>query len=261
MTLMMRLRSAFRHRAVRSVGLAVAIVGVLLAVAIVATVTVDLGPGVRGLAERAASKRIERPLHIGRLSIHLLTGRVIVDDLKIDGVHTGDRPFFTAKQISVSLDWSTALRKKPEFIITSVEMTDWRMLVERWGDDNHNFPKIKSDDTRPGGPPKFTTTLKYLRAWRGRFTYEDHEAPWGVDCPNLDINIGNLPNYHGQASFSGGMVTIQDHLPMWANMKASFAIDGSRIHLDRIDLTTDGAVTSAYGDVTAPSVVRSMRSR
>jgi hypothetical protein len=249
MTLAARLRSAFRHRAVRSVGVAATIAAVVLASAIVATLTVDLGPGVRGLAERAGSKRIERPLHIGRLGIHLFTGRVVVDDLSIEGVHKGDRPFFTAKKISVSLDWSTAFRRKPEFIVTSVEMTDWRMLVERWGDDKHNFPKIKSDDTKPGGPPKFTTTLKYLRAWRGEFAYEDHEAPWSIVCPNLDLNIGNLPKYHGEASFSGGTVKIQDHLPMWAKMKASFAIDGSNIHLDRIDLTTDGAVSSASGDV------------
>jgi hypothetical protein len=249
MNLAARLRSAFRHRAVRSVSLGAGILGVLLAVAIVGTATIDLGPAVRGLAERAGSKRIERPIHIGRLSIRLFTGRVVVEHLTIDGLHAGDRPFFTAGRISVSLDWSRALRRHPEFIITSVEMTDWRMLVERWGEDRHNFPKIKSDDRAPGGPPKFTTTLRYLRAWRGEFAYEDHEAPWSIDCPNLDLSIRNLPHYHGEASFSGGTVRIQDHLPMWANMNASFAIDGSRIHLDRIDLKTDGAVSSAYGDV------------
>ena len=32
---------------------------------------------------------------------------------------------------------------------------------------------------------------------------------------------------------------------MWANMKAQFVIDGPRIHLDRIDLETDGATTVA----------------
>ena len=36
---------------------------------------------------------------------------------------------------------------------------------------------------------------------------------------------------------------------MWANMKAQFVIDGSRIHLDRIDMDTDGATTVATGDV------------
>ena len=36
---------------------------------------------------------------------------------------------------------------------------------------------------------------------------------------------------------------------MWANMKAQFVIDGPRIHLDRIDIDTDGATTVATGDV------------
>ena len=36
---------------------------------------------------------------------------------------------------------------------------------------------------------------------------------------------------------------------MWANMKAQFVLDGPRIHLDRIDLDTDGATTVARGDV------------
>jgi hypothetical protein len=36
---------------------------------------------------------------------------------------------------------------------------------------------------------------------------------------------------------------------MWANMKASFDIDGTRIHLSRIDLDTDGASTVARGEL------------
>ena len=35
----------------------------------------------------------------------------------------------------------------------------------------------------PDGPKRFTTTLQYLRASRGQFTYEDHETPWSVDLP------------------------------------------------------------------------------
>jgi translocation and assembly module TamB len=36
---------------------------------------------------------------------------------------------------------------------------------------------------------------------------------------------------------------------MWTNFKAQFVIDGPRIHLDRIDLETDGAATTGRGDV------------
>ena len=80
----------------------------LLAAAIVTSVTIDLGPAVRARAEDAGSKYIERPLHIGGLKIRLLTGKVLVEDLAIDGLHAGDRPFFTARR---SLSRSTGRRR------------------------------------------------------------------------------------------------------------------------------------------------------
>ena len=245
MTVFKRLRS---HPVLRYVGLCFTVVVALLAASIVASVTIDLGPVVRRKAEDAGSTYLERPLHIGSLKIRLLTGKVLVGNLTIDGLHTGDRPFFTAKQIAVALDWVPAFSLTPDVMISAVEMTDWRMLVEKW-ENQHNFPRFSHDDGKPPGPKRVTTTLKYLRASRGQFTFEDHETPWSVICPNLDINIGNLPKYHGTATFNGGTVTIQGFVPMWANMKAQFVIDGSRIHLDRIDMDTDGATTVATGDV------------
>jgi hypothetical protein len=125
-------------------------------------------------------------------------------------------------------------------------MTDWKMLVERWN-DRQNFPKFTSDE--PGGPRRFTTTLKYLRAWRGQFTFQDHDAPWSVVAPNIDITMGNLPKYHGTASFSGGTVAIQQYQPFSASMSAEFVLDGPHVRLERIDMDTDGAKTIATGDV------------
>ena len=229
-----------------SFGLAATVV--VLAVAIVTSLTVDLGPSVLARAEREGSKYIERPLHIGALGIHLLSGKVRVENVRIDGVHDNDRPFFTARWIDVRLDWAPAAARKPDFTISSVEMTDWQMLVERW-EGGHNFPRFFHDDGRPKQPRPFTVTLRGLRAHRGQFTFEDHETPWGVVCPNLDIRIGNTPGYHGTAEFSGGKVSIQQFVPMSARFKAQFAIDGPRIHLDRIDMDTDGATTVATGDV------------
>ena len=245
MNVLKRLRN---HPILRYAAFCLTILVALLGAAIVASVTIDLGPAVRGKAEDAGSKYIERPLHIGSLRIRLLTGKVLVEDLSIDGLHAGDRPFFTAKRIAVALDWMPAFSLHPDVTISSVEMTDWQMLVEKW-DGAHNFPRFSHDDGQPPGPKRFTTTLRYLRAFRGQFTFEDHETPWSVVCRNLDVNIRNVPNYHGTATFNGGTVAIQDFVPMWANMKAQFVIDGPRIHLDRIDMETDGATTVATGDV------------
>ncbi|HZP46969.1 MAG TPA: translocation/assembly module TamB domain-containing protein [Vicinamibacterales bacterium] len=237
-----------QHPAVRYAGWTAAILVALLAAAIVATLTIDLGPRVRELAERRGSEYLERSLTIGSLGIHLLTGRVIVTDLSIGGLRPADRPFFTAKRIAVSLDWLPLLAKRPDIAISGVDMSDWQMLVEKW-EDAHNFPKFTRDDNQPRGPRRFTVTLRHLHAYRGQFAFEDHEAPWSIVCPNLDITIGNLPDYHGTAAFTGGLVRIQDDLPMWANMQAQFTLDGPRVHLQRIDLQSDGATTVARGDV------------
>ena len=163
----MKFIKAWRHsRAVRYFSIACGIAAAILAVAIVTSITVDLGPAARVAAENLGKNAWKRPIHIGRLSIRLFGGRVVVDDFSIEGLEPTDRPFFTAKRLEVLLDWSTLIQPahpaQPEITITSVEMTDWQMLVERW-DNRSNFPKVTNND-EPGGPKRFTTTLKHLRA-------------------------------------------------------------------------------------------------
>ena len=234
------------HKAYRYVTRTLAAAAAILAVSVVTTVTVDLGPLVRERAETLGRNTWKRPIHIGGLSIRLLTGRIQVDNFSIEGLQPDDRPFFTARRLDVALDWSTAFNR--EITITAVDMTDWQMLVEKW-DNRNNFPKFTNDADQPPGPRRFTTTLKYLRAWRGQFTFDDHEAPWSVVARNIDVNISNLPKYHGTATFTDGTVAIQHYVPFSAKMRASFVIDEGRIHLDRIEFDTDGAKTVATGVV------------
>ena len=222
------------------------IAAAMLAVVVVCTLTVDLGPAARKYAVELATKKLKRPVAIGVLRIHLASGRLEVDDLRIDGLAPTDRPFFTARKIMVGLDWSTLVRR--EITISSVDMADWAMVVEKW-EDRQNFPKIESDDNEPDKPSRTRTILKWLRATRGEFTYDDHEKPWSTIARNLEITITNAPHYDGEARFTGGTVAIQEFVPMWANMRASFSIAKSIIHLERIDLETDGAVSVCKGDV------------
>jgi TamB, inner membrane protein subunit of TAM complex len=240
-----------RHKAVRYAGLGLVVLVVLLAGAIVGTITIDLGPALRARAEREGSTRLKRPIHIGSLTLRLLRGRVEVNDFAVDGLHPGDRPFFAAGRLSVSLDWGKALARRPEFIITSVEMTDWTMLVEKFKEGSDSFPRFRNNNPPSGRPSRFTTTLRSLRAWRGHFIYEDHDLPWSVDAPNIDINITNRPNYNGTAAFTGGMVAIQQYLPMWTNFKTRFSIEKSNIVLDGIEIETDGGHTTGSGVVDA----------
>src|SRR4051812_37000107 len=93
------------HFAFRFTHLGVSIFAMVLAVAIVTTLAIDLGPGLRGLAEREGSRRIQRPMHIGALSVRLFNGKFVIEDFTIEGLAPTDRPFLRAKRVEVSLSW------------------------------------------------------------------------------------------------------------------------------------------------------------
>ena len=219
---------------------------VILAAAFVTTVTVDLGPVLRERAEKAGSDFMKRPMHIGRLSVRLWLGRYVVDDLRIDGLTPEARPFLTARQLTVSMPWSTLFNRR--IVFDAVEMTDWLMYVETFPDGTHNFPKVTRDT--PRDPNAWTTTLQYVRAHRGEFAYQDHGTPWGVVTRNLDVIITRpTSEYRGQASFSNGTVTFQDYVPFRIDMASTFNVDGGFVRFDKIDLQSEGADTELVGAV------------
>ena len=219
---------------------------VMLAVACVTTVSVDLGPTLKARAEAAASEYMGRPMHIGRLSVHLWLGRFVVEGLVIEGLTPDSRPFLIADRLNVSMPWSTLVNRRVVF--DAIEMTGWRMYVETFPDGRHNFPRFTRDT--PRDPSAWTTTLQYVRAYRGEFAYTDHGTPWGVIARNLDVLVTRpTSEYRGQARFSNGTVNIQDYVPMRADMSTTFRIVDGKIVLDGIDLTTDGAQTFLTGEV------------
>ena len=110
-------------------------------------------------------------------------------------------------------------------------MTDWQMLVEKWAKGDNFIRLRRASSGRPPGPPRFVTTLQYLRADRGQFAYEDHETPWSVVAPNIDINITTATGTTATQRSIGGLVSIQNYVPMWANFKAHFFIDGPKQHV------------------------------
>ena len=64
----------------------------------------------------------------------------VVEDLVIEGLTPQDRPFLTAKKITVEVPWWTIFSRK--LIIESVAMTDWNMVIETFPNGRHNFPKF-----------------------------------------------------------------------------------------------------------------------
>lgn len=244
-------RPAWRRVTLALLALVVAVVAGVL----VAFFTVDLGPSLRGLAERQGSRYLQRPMHIGRLAAKITPGVFVVEDLVIEGLAPTDRPFLKARKIEVVVPWWTIFNRK--LIIESVEMTDWDMVVETWPSSaafprgRHNFPKF-TRDSKGGGPKRFTTTLRSVLASRGTFTYEDHGTPWGIASRNLRVSItrGIIDRvYRGSASFADSIITIQKYEPFHANMRSRFTIDGSNLEFSRIDLLSDGAQSLLHGRI------------
>jgi hypothetical protein len=186
-------------------------------------------------------------MRIGRLSAKLRPGVFVVEDLMIEGLTPTDPPFLTAKKITVELPWWTAFTRK--LTIESVEMTDWRMVVETFANGRHNFPRF-TRERRTQGPRRFTTTLKSVLASRGEFVYNDHVTPWSTVARNLKVSLNRgLNDYRGRASFSNGTVSIQSYEPFRAEMQSRFTMNGSKIHFDRIDLISEGARSTMDGDL------------
>ena len=232
------------HIAFRFTRFGVVVAATLLAASIVATLTVDLGPSLRGLAEREGSKRMGRSMRIGRLGVRLLNGQFVIEDFLIGGLTSTDRPFLEAKRIDVSLTWDALVRR--EVLLDSIVLSDWRMVIEQWPGGRHSFPRFTSGGA--SGPRRFVTTLQYVRTQRGEVVFHDHGTPWSAVARNLDITVTKTTGYRGEATFHGGTIQIQNYLPMSAAMKAVFTVDGGVVHFDRMDLTTDGATSVITGN-------------
>lgn len=237
------LRAAYRR--VRAI---VAILAVMVAVTLVTTITVDLGPVLRARAERAASNWLDRPMTIGRLGVRIGAGRFVVEDLRVAGLTPEARPWLEAKRLEISLTWGALLHR--EVLVDTIEMTDWQMVVESFVGGTHNWPRLNGPPRPPPTQPRpVVTTMKYVHAYRGAFVYDDHGSRWGVVAPNLDVTVAKLDTYQGTASFTGGTVSFSDFLPMAAAMSTGFKIDGGKVLLDDLNLTTDGAQSALTGVV------------
>ncbi len=247
----MFLRSALAHPVLRGSrrfarGVVVTVC-VILSVALATSLTVDLGPALRTQAETQGGRLLQRPMHIGRLGVHLWSGQFVFEDFVIEGMAPTERPFFTAKRIAIGMPWSTLLGRR--IVFSSVDIADWQMFVETRTDGTTNFPKLPQRAPRQG-PSAWTTTLQYVRAHRGETTYADHGTPWSVVTRNIDLTIARTnEQYRGRLQFSDGTVLIQQYEPFAAAMRSSFTIEEGRVLFDRMDLTTDGAQSRLVGDV------------
>jgi len=223
----------------------VATLAIVIAVIVVTGVTVDLGPSLRKLAESRGSQFIERPMHIGRLSVRLWNGQFELDDFVIEGLTPQSPAFLTVKRLRVGLQWGPLFARR--VVLSSIDMDGWKMFMEQFADGRNSFPGFGRGRQR--GPSAWTTTLRYVRARNGETTYTDYGTPWSVICRNLDISVARTDEqYRGLARFNGGTVKIQDYEPFELDMNSAFTVNDARLVFSHIDLDTGGTKTRLVGD-------------
>ncbi len=225
--------------------------GVVVAVILVSTLTIDLGPALKARAEREGGNWLDRKMTIGRLGVQLGRGRFVVENLQIDGMFPNEPPWLVAKRIEVSLTWGALFGR--EVLLDSIEMTDWRMVVESFPDGRQTFPRLTGPPRPPRtGPRPFVTTMQHVRAHRGELVFNDFGSDWRAIAPNLEVTVSKGADYRGSMHFSDGTIVIQKYEPMMADLTASLAFVDGKIVMDRIDLITDGAVSTMSGVVDLP---------
>jgi hypothetical protein len=238
-------------------------IGVIVAVLVVSTLTLDLGPVLRARAEAEGSRWLERKMTIGRLGVHLGSGRFVVEHLRIDGMYPNEPPWLEAKRIDVSLSWSALWHR--EVLLDAIEMTDWRMIVESFPDGRQTFPRLTGPPRPPrAGPRMVVTTLQYVRAHRGELIINDYGSDWFAVLPNVDVTGGKTGEYRGQWRFSDGTIWIGKYEPTAAAMTADFKVADNKLVFERMQLVTDGAVSDMTGVVDVanfPEQLYQIRSR
>ena len=167
-------------------------------------------------ARSTSSGRAHRPL-----SIHLLTGRVLVERPDDRRAAPG-RPSVLHRRSGSrsSLDWSAGVRAEAgdhHHVGRDDRLADARREVGRRGTTS----RVHAATTAAaGGRSRFTTTLKYLRACAASSRTRITRRRGASSAATSTSTSGTCRSITGTATFTGGTVTIQDYVPMWANMKA-----------------------------------------
>ena len=136
--------------------------------------------------------------------------------------------------------------------IDNVDLSDWTLIVESYAGAMHNMPRLTGPPRPPRtGPRVVTTTLQFLNATRGRLLVRDFGSSWGMDAPNLEVEISKSVDYRGTLRFSAATLLIQQYEPIAANFTSAFTVKDGKIVMDRMALDGDGMQVQGTGIIDA----------
>ena len=231
--------------------LVVRLAAVLLAIVVsllLTALTVDLGPAVRKRAEAEGSSTSASPAHrpgVGPADSRRVRFRRPDDR----GAHAHGSSVPDRKEGHRTPPWWTIASRN--LIVESVDMTDWNMVVETFANGRHNFPRLTPERKNPpgpsGSPPRSRRYTPATASSPTKTTSRRGARSAGSSRSRYRSDV--FKDYRGRASFSNGTVRIQSYEPFSATMRSRFKIEGGKVVFDRIDLTSDGAVSVLDGEV------------
>ena len=192
-------------------------------------------------------------MHIGRLSAQLTPGVFVVEDLMIEGLTPQDRPFLTAKKITVEVPWWTMFSQQADRRIGRDDRLEHgRRDLRRTAATT--FPKFTRKSHASQGPSRFTTTLRSVRGAARRASPTTITARRGApSARDLDVTVYRPPiatTYHRPARRSRTAPSRSSRYePFRADMQSRFTIDNGIVHFDHMDLSSDGSRSAVTGDV------------
>jgi len=234
-------------RSARATGLMLAIV---TAVVLVSVVSIDLGPALRSRAESFGRTWFDRGVHIGRLGVQVGRGRLVIEDLVIDGMYDGEDPWLVAKQVELTLTWRTLVDR--ELRIDAVEVRDWKMVLESYPNGRQTFPRVTGPPRPPRtGPSLITTSLQSIHLADGALEFRDYGSQWSISTQHVDISLTQLAELRGRLSFSDSTLWVQNYLPMQTALDGTFTVADGKVLFDRVEMRTDEGVHLMTGALDA----------
>ena len=237
------------------------IVGVVIALLIVAVVALPFLISVnrfRPQIESQLTGALGRQVSVGNLSLSILSGSVVADDITIaDDPAFSKSPFVTAKSLKVGVELMPLIFSK-QLNVTEITLDQPDINLVKTASGKWNFSSIggaasKQPQTQSGGSPANLSVAK-LSVTNGRLTVgtaNSSAKPQIFDKVNIDVTnfsfasqfpfklTADLPG-GGDASISGkaGPISAEDAA------KTPFEAD---VKVNHLDIATSGFIDPASG--------------
>lgn len=163
-------------------------VGVVIALLIVVAIALPFfvnADSFRPRIEAQLQQSLNRPVHIGKLSLSLLAGGVTADDLSIgEDPAFGTQPFLSAKSLDVGVDMS-ALLFSHALHVRSLTLVEPQITLLHTPAGKWNFSTLGAQSAKPGSSsPDFT--VQSLRVVRGKIVAGE---PRGAKYEYTDVSL------------------------------------------------------------------------